>query len=318
MTLELPSTEAVKSIIQEHCPVLGLAQVEDIELALIGQGEANCNVLVTVNQSHRFNLRIGLRNEASVRTLQSEYDVLQVVPERIGPRAFLVDFSRTYLPQPYMLLEFLEGTLKEGWEAADLQSYARVLSRLHQRKFDHHGSIAQPATTRFDFQRRFEVAIDYWRTHHPHLLDLPIVRHLRPQVRHFIDAHNHLFINLAHFTFVHGDAHPLNILFADDQIYLIDWEWAAIGDPAQDIAMLGWDIDTAWQMKLTGAQLDHFLETYLALQPDDTLSQRRDVWMVYTMFFDQIYHRTQIPTDPTGKQAYTVQQIETYLTDRFL
>ena len=139
MSLELPSIEVVKAIIQEHHPVLGLAQVEDIKLALIGQGESNCNVLVIVNQSHRFNLRIGLRNEESEHTLQSEYDVLQVVPERIGPQAFLVDFSRTHLPQPYMLLEFLEGVLKEGWEAADLQSYARVLSSLHQRKFDHHG-----------------------------------------------------------------------------------------------------------------------------------------------------------------------------------
>jgi hypothetical protein len=40
--------------------------------------------------------------------------------------------------------------------------------------------------------------------------------------------------------------------------------------------------------------------------------------MVSTMFFDQLYHRTQIPSDSTGKQAYTVQQIETYLNARFL
>ncbi len=71
-------------------------------------------------------------------------------------------------------------------------------------------------------------------------------------------------------------------------------------------------------MELTGERLDSFLDTYLALEPDDTLRQRRDLWMVYTMFFDQMYHRTQISTDSTGKQAYTVRQIETYLTDRFL
>jgi hypothetical protein len=98
----------------------------------------------------------------------------------------------------------------------------------------------------------------------------------------------------------------------------IHWEWAAIGDPAQDIAMLGWDIATAWQMELRGERLDAFLNAYLALQPDDTLHLRRDLWMVVTMFFDQMYHRTQIPSDTTGKQASTVQQLETYLARRFL
>jgi hypothetical protein len=36
------------------------------------------------------------------------------------------------------------------------------------------------------------------------------------------------------------------------------------------------------------------------------------------MFFDQLYHRTQISSDTTERQAYTVQQIEIYLTQRFL
>ncbi len=95
-------------------------------------------------------------------------------------------------------------------------------------------------------------------------------------------------------------------------------EWATIGDPACDLATVGWDIATAWQFELTGERLDRFLETYLMLEPDDTLRQRRDVWMVYTMFFDQMYHRTQIPSDMTGKQADTVRQIETYLRQRFV
>lgn len=110
----------------------------------------------------------------------------------------------------------------------------------------------------------------------------------------------------------------LNILFTGDRVRSIDWAWAAIGDPASDIAMIGWDIATAWQMESTGERLDAFLETSLELEPDDTLRQRRDLWMVYTMFFDQMYHRAQIPDDSTGRQSYTVQQIETYLTDRFL
>ena len=82
--------------------------------------------------------------------------------------------------------------------------------------------------------------------------------------------------------------------------------------------MLGWDVATAWQMELRGERLDGFLAAYLALEPDETFRERRDLWMVSTMFFDQMYHRTQIASDTTGRQTYTVQQIETFLTQRFL
>lgn len=314
----LPTVETVTAIVREHRDVLGLEEIEGVASSLLGQGEANLNVLVTVNQSRRFNLRIGLRDRESGRTLESEFDVLQIAPPGIGPRAFLVDFSRTALPQPYMVLEYLQGELKKTWDAADLQAHARTLARLHQRKFDRHGAVRHLSDAPYDFLHRFHVAVNYWQTHHPYLLDIPIVQRLLPPIRHFVAGHNDLFTALRRFTIVHGDAHALNILFTGDRVRSIDWEWATIGDPASDIAMIGWDIATAWQMELTGERLDAFLETSLELEPDDTLRQRRDLWMVYTMFFDQMYHRTQIPDDPTGRQSYTVQQIETYLTDRFL
>ena len=110
--MEIPPYKTVAAIIQCHREVLGLEQIDQIETALLGQGEANLNVLVTVNQAQRFNLRIGLREAESERTLQREYDVLQLVPAGIGPRAFVVDLSRTQLNQPYMLLDYLAGELK--------------------------------------------------------------------------------------------------------------------------------------------------------------------------------------------------------------
>ena len=313
-----PSLETIAAILQRHRDSLGLAQIDQVESALLGQGEANLNVLVTVNQTHCFNLRIGLREAESERTLQREYDVLQLVPAGIGPRAYVVDLSRTQLRQPYMLLDYLVGELKSSWGLSDLEAHARSLARLHQQKFAQHGAIGQLSDAPFDFLQRFETGVSYWQTHHPYLLDIPVVQRLLPAIRQFVGANNHLFARLHRFTLVHGDAHPLNILFDGNRISYIDWEWAAIGDPAQDIAMLGWDVATTWQLELRGERLDAFLATYLALQADGTLYLRRDLWMVSTMFFDQLYHRTQIAADTTGKQTYTVQQIETYLSARFL
>ncbi|MCB0190434.1 MAG: aminoglycoside phosphotransferase family protein [Anaerolineae bacterium] len=316
--MKYPTIETVTAILHKHSDALGLESISYVETASIGQGEANSNVLVKVNQSRDFNLRIGLRDKESERTLQGEFDVLQRVPEGIGPRAFVVDFSRTDISAPYMVLEYVAGMVKQTWDRADLEAHARTLARLHRQKFDRHGTLGQLSDASYDFLHRFDVAVDYWRTNHPYLLDIPFVKRLLPAVRHFVADNNDLFMGLERFSLVHGDAHPQNILFDGNRLWYIDWEWAVVGDPACDIAMLGWDIATHWQMELTGERLDGFLEAYLALEPDDTLRQRRDVWMVYTMCFDQIYHRTQIATDTTGRQLYTVQQIERYLTERFL
>lgn len=315
--METPTTATVTAILRQHGATLGLA-VERVEVTPIGQGEANLNVLATVNQTHRFNLRIGLRGAESARTLQSEFDLLQLVPKGIGPTAFVVDCSQTQLGYPFMLLEYLAGEVKKTWDTPDLQAHARTLARLHERQFAGHGPIGQLSQAPYDFLHRFAVALDYWQVHHPYLFDIPIVQRLLPPIRHFVSEHASLFTRLRRFSLVHGDAHPLNVLFHADTVRYIDWEMAAIGDPALDLAMIGWGISTPWQMALTAEQIDNFLATYCALKTDEDLCQRRAVWIVYTMYFDQLYHRTQIAHDATGKQAYTVQQIETYLAQRFL
>jgi aminoglycoside phosphotransferase (APT) family kinase protein len=315
--MQLPSHETIMVIVKHHRNTLHVEQIDHLDVSLLGQGEANLNVRVIVNQTQPFNLRIGLRNEASERTLQSEFDVLQLVPPGIGPHAFVVDVSRAYLPQPYSILQYLPGELKTAWSDMDLETHAHALAQLHHHKFDQHGSVDRLTDAEFDFLHRFEVALRYWQTYHSDLFYLPSVQRLLPAIRHFVTDHNKLFTELRAFTIVHGDLHPLNILFHGNHLCYVDWEGASIGDPAQDIAMIGWDIATAWQMELTGQRLDMFLDTYLSHEADPTLRLRRDLWMVYTMFFDHLYHRTQISTDSTGKQAYTVRQIEAYLTDRF-
>ena len=83
--------------------------------------------------------------------------------------------------------------------------------------------------------------------------------------------------------------------------------------------MVGWDIATEpGIMKLAGQRLDMFLDTYLGHEVDSTLWQRRDVWMVYAMFFDYLYYRVRSSTDSAGTQSDNARQIEAYLAERFL
>jgi aminoglycoside phosphotransferase (APT) family kinase protein len=140
---------------------------------------------------------------------------------------------------------------------------------------------------------------------------------LLPAIRRFVADHSRLFADLRTFTIVHGDLHPLNILFYDDHLYYIDWQWARVGDPAHDVAMIGWSTANSPGMELTGRRLDAFLDTYLMHDVDPTLRQRRDVWMVYSMFFDYLYFRGGISADSTGKPSSGTREIKAYLTERF-
>jgi len=316
--MQIPTIEVVEKIITKHQQALNLSEVGLIEVAEIGRGEANLNTLITINGTRRLNLRLGLRGVESAQKLQHEFTMLKMIPVEIGPTPYLVDVSEAEISAPYMLLSYVEGALKKSWQMTDLEEHAQTLARLHQRKFNQHGMVGHLSERPFDFLHRFDVAVDYWQANQPTILKIPTVKRLLLAIRKFITKYNQLFTQLSQFSVVHGDAHPLNILFSPVGIRYIDWEWATIGDSAADVAMIGWDIPTGWQMELTGERLERYLSSYLAYQPDETLLQRRDLWMVYTMYFDQIYHRTQIPTDTTGKQDYTVAQIESYLVQRFL
>ncbi|NJN18706.1 MAG: hypothetical protein HC822_21845 [Oscillochloris sp.] len=50
---------------------------------------------------------------------------------------------------------------------------------------------------------------------------------------------------------------------------------------------------------------------------DSAAVLRRECWMLFSMYFDQIYHRTQLANDPHGHQAFTVNQLERCLLARF-
>lgn len=315
--MELPPIVTIRDIVQAQQAALGLKRVDGLAATLLGQGEANLNVLLTLDDGRQLNLRIGMRGAASAETLRREFAILRLAPAGSAPQAYAADFSERLLPAPYLLLEYLPGSSKTDWTTADLARHARSLARLHTRTFPYHGDAEQPTAPPFDMLQRFDVALDYWRRATPELLELAVSRRLLAPIRHFIAERQPLFAALNQFAVVHGDAHPLNVLFDGDQVRYIDWEWAALGDPAMDVAAIGWDISTAWQFELTGNRLERFLAAYQEQRADATLAERREVWMLFTMFFDQLYHRTQIAGDTTGRQAYTVERIEGYLLGRF-
>jgi thiamine kinase-like enzyme len=318
--MQLPSRKIVKDIIEHHRHTLAVDHVDHVDVSFIGQGYANFNVRVTVNQAQQFNLRIGLKNnKRAARKLQNEFDVLRRVPVGIGPRSFIVDLSCTHFPKPYSILQYLPGETKTQWSDVDLETHAHRLAQLHQRKFDKHGKFGCLTQAEFDILNRFEIELHYWQIHYPDLFELATFQSLLPAISRFVAEHTKLFTGLRAFTIVHNDLNMHNIVFHGNHLYYIDWQWTRVGDPAQDIAAIGWDIAIPrGVMKLTGQRRDMFFETYLGNKVDSTLRQRSEVWMVYQMFFAFLFYRIWMSKDSTGMLLSNARQIEAYLKERFL
>ncbi|TPE51856.1 hypothetical protein FJM67_08960 [Maribrevibacterium harenarium] len=113
-----------------------------------------------------------------------------------------------------------------------------------------------------------------------------VIRHYLQQIRHHLPSHSHelnrevdylqqAFSQLPMMqiernkVLCHNDLNPKNILMDARHCWLIDWEVAAVGDPAFDLAVL------ARSHNLTSVQIDLLLQSYGL--DHDIVAHRRDV-----------------------------------------
>ena len=319
--MQLPSREIVRVIIKHHCSTLDINHADHINVSFIGKGYDNFYIRVMVNRAQQFNLRIGLKkSKRALHKLQNEFDVLRRhVSAGIGPRSFIVDLRHAHLHRPYRILQYLPGETKTLWSNVDLETHARRLAQLHQRKFAQHRKFGRLTRAAFTTLYCFGSDLRYWQSHYPAMFDLATLQHLLPAISRFLVVHIKLFTGPRAFRIVHNDLNMQNIVFHGNRLYYIDWQWAHVGDPAQDIEAIGWDIAIPpGVMKLTSQRLDTFLDTYFGHKVDATLRQRRNVWMVYHMFFACVFYRIWMSKDSTGTRSSNGRQIEAYLNERFL
>jgi len=75
------------------------------------------------------------------------------------------------------------------------------------------------------------------------------------------------------FALLHGDLSPGNILWDDDDVHLIDWEFARDGDPAEDLAYL------ISQGNLTPDTFADIAEAYVTASGDPWAIARVSAWL---------------------------------------
>ena len=153
----------------------------------------------------------------------TEYRVLEhLAPTDIlAPEPLLLDESRELLPEPYLLMRYLDG----AWtiEPPDCESYARLLAdqlaAIHRAPLPTFRlpSATQRATQRIERAEPSparDALVAAW----------PLALHNDERL-------------------LHGDYWPCNVLWHDEEIGgVIDWEDAARGDPLADLATCRFDL----------------------------------------------------------------------------
>ncbi len=85
-------------------------------------------------------------------------------------------------------------------------------------------------------------------------------------------------------TFVHGDFRLGNLAITDHLVAVLDWEFAHVGDPIEDVA---WPIVRAWRFGADGRRLggvgdvEPYLERYNQLTGRDITLDELRVWEVF-------------------------------------
>lgn len=210
-------------------------------------------------------VRVGSRDAAARLRAEREASVLRRVGGVAGPT--LYDFSPEDpgLERPVMCLEFIRGRHADLAEVGldDLERLGQVVRRLHVQPVDDFSDWVPPG------MRLSAYVQGRWRDHLASRLGAirdPLPPELQKQLRAAVAVAAGAVEKLQHccaiapadgLVLLHGDISGANLLWMPEPV-LIDWEYARLGDPADEIAYL------FTQNALSDLQQDAFSRGYSA------------------------------------------------------
>jgi aminoglycoside phosphotransferase (APT) family kinase protein len=194
--------------------------------------------------------------QANPHIAADEFKLLQILQVEgvAAPRPYFVDSSGEIFPEPYVVIEFVEG--KPGFPPdaidASLGQFAAYLARIHKvdGTIPELGFLPEQTQRLSDRLQKAPVGDD--------LLNEGRIRELLKAAWPLAQR------NPA--ALLHGDYWPGNILWQDGRIMaVIDWEDAVLGDPLADVANARLEILWAYGQ----AAMEQFTAQYQALSAID-------------------------------------------------
>lgn len=247
----------LQKVLSSFVPGLELIHFEPLT------GGVSSEVFLIEAKQNKTKIKLVLRYEAgppSKNDIKNEFNLLQALANTNIPSAepLFIDTSCKILDKPFMLLSFLEG------------------------------DINIPNADNLDLITKMADQLRSIHSINPALLpDLPIqidpieglLKYL-PKGDEWMEIRNYLssLKNTAfegQRVFLHGDFWPGNILWAKDQIVaVIDWDYAAIGDPISDLAVSS--LEMRYEFGKEG--MNQLCEAYLKHSMID--NSRFSLWLI--------------------------------------
>lgn len=309
--------------------VPGLVVSAAVEVHALGAGESYAAWKV-VDGTQSVVVRIPRRPpEEMPASMNEELDASELIDGSVGARALAMDDSPdNALGTPFIVSTFVPGAVLPAaqWNDALLRAHARQLARLHDPHYEGAGALGADGAA-IDLVREFDEGYGWWQESHPDVTDSNGVAALGAAVRQrLLEARP--FFDGMRYSFIHGDLVATNVVVDREGMpRFIDWEWARIGDVAQDLAYIGGTVvGGPWYVFMKPSTVTRFIAEYMtaaAAQPHwnnesfERLQGRRDAWELYERFLSSLHFLKQARAlDDPGFYPEAVRSLHATLRSR--
>ena len=217
-----------------------------IRFSFLARGNHNDNYSVETNRG-KYVLRI--ENNPQFKNLKKEYNLLKSLKPELGPKVYFLDKSHKIIPLDYFIEEFIEGKHPTKPDEKFIILMAIWLKKLHdQKKQCKKHSLLNAIKPYFKNVDNHKNAIPSETTNK--------IDFLFKRVTTFCKKNDGIFANRKEASLLHRDLSRENIMYNDEEIRLLDWEFSNYNFPE-------WDLVYFMQsLELNTKQKDLFLKTY--------------------------------------------------------
>ncbi len=235
------------------------------------EGGVSSEVFLIVVESKKGEEKIVLRTEGgqpAENSIKTEYLLLEKLHQTKVPCAkpIHLDHSKEILDKDFMLMTYLEGTI----EIPKIKNFGFLNKMVGILKNIHNVDTKILPT----LPCRFDPTYDLFEF-------LPNAR-INKELKAILKGYDTSYSGKP--VLLHGDFWPGNILWTKDEISgVLDWEYAAIGDPVSDLAVASLELKYDYGRR----GVDRFLDLY---SKNFSIDQSRlSLWLIYvsasTLFF---------------------------------
>ena len=257
--------ELVKS--REYREGLGLPEDVEEKYELLAAGEYNVNLSFTHPISgEKLILRINQGSQMHLdNQIEYEANTLKLLKDTgRTPRLYYVDGSKKYLDKGILVMEYLPGVALDYEK--DLMKAADILVDIHRQTLPKNSGLIEAG-------EGFSFVLDECEEMFKHYTGSKYAdKDIENRIRRLLDQglamskSGEVHFDGLYRCLINTELNSTNFLINEDgKNYLIDWEKAVLGFPAQDIGHFLAPTSTFWKTDiiLTRAQIEDFITGYI-------------------------------------------------------